>query len=143
MVKTKETARTTGELIGIGWDGVIEIRKKDNTEVGIASLGSHEDGAIPTAKTRENAGRFIALWNAAENLRISTEAVKNGALQKVVKACDEADTAFVVINGKLRMDARIINDRARRVFRSGLNILSTPELKKKYSHIDNHIPDAY
>jgi len=39
----------------------------------------------------------------------------------------------------MRRDARIINDYARRVMRRGLNVLSTPEMRAKYPHINNNM----
>ncbi len=96
--ESKKDKRTIGSLENIPWDGSMEIRASDNSEMGVAYLGNVGDGAIPTGKTRDNARRFVALWNAAEELNISTEAVKEGALQKAFKSCDTADTAFATIN---------------------------------------------
>lgn len=39
--------------------------------------------------------------------------------------------------GHLRRDAGIIRDAMHRVRRTGTNILSTPEMKRRYPHIDN------
>ena len=98
MTEKDTDKRTRGTLITIPWDGRMELRTSDNSEIGVAILGSTEHGAIPNGRTRDNARRIVSLWNAAEELKISTEAVKGGALQKAFKACDDADTAFAVIN---------------------------------------------
>ena len=38
----------------------------------------------------------------------------------------------------LMKDSRIINDSASRIVRSGCNILNTPEMKKRYPHINTN-----
>jgi hypothetical protein len=38
----------------------------------------------------------------------------------------------------LRCDADVINDYARRVMRRGLNVLRTPEMRRRYPHINNN-----
>jgi len=96
--KQKADNRTMGTLIAIPWSGSMELRTSDYKETGVAFLGVYHSGATPDAKTKDNARRITSLWNAAEELKISTEAVEEGAIQKAFKACDDADTAFATIN---------------------------------------------
>lgn len=68
---------TKGPWKYIGWDGQMEIRTEDNSELGIAFLGNREDGAIPNGKTRANA-RLIA---AAPELLEACKAIGDAMLK--------------------------------------------------------------